>query len=245
MPSQEDVMLAVLWSLGAEPAKDARQRPRVLADDEQAWLFEDDGFARRAVPIHDVSASGVCLLRDVPMPEGTACLLELPRPAGTARVVCRVAHCRPDGTRFRIGVSFVRFLESADENELQSATANQTNSTDQLQALVDFLRRAGQMENTMVQRDLLPTSVQQWLTAGESLYATLIEDFQTAEAKLAELEAALRQKVTEVNRVAQVLGKPAVQNSRLSAELVNHYVPEIPNDPLRGAKYSPPRPSRA
>ena len=39
------------------------------------------------------------------------------------------------------------------------------------------------MENTMVQRDQLPTSVQQWLTAGESLYATLIEDWLGVDAK--------------------------------------------------------------
>jgi len=244
MPSQEEVMLAVLWSLGAEPSGDSRRRPRVLAEAEAAWLLEDDGFERRTVPIHDVSASGVCLLHDVAMPEGATFLLELPRPKGTARVVCRVAHCRPEAEKFRIGVSFVRFLESPGDEEHEPAITKPITTSDQLQLATDLLRRAGQMENTMLQRDLLPTSVQQWLTAGESLYATLIEDFQTAEAKLAELEAALRQKVAEVNRVAQVLGKPAVQNSRLSAELVNHYASEIPNDPLRSAKYSPPRPSR-
>src|SRR5438067_13556766 len=115
MPSQEDVMLAVLWSLGAEPVGEARQRPRVLADSEQACLFDDDGFERRTVPIYDVSASGLSVLDDVPMPQGHTFLLELPRPNATAQVVCRVAHCRPDGDKFRVGISFLRFLENPGE----------------------------------------------------------------------------------------------------------------------------------
>lgn len=95
-----------------------------------------------------------------------------------------------------------------------------------------------------------PASIQQWFSAGESLYSALLKEFQSVQAKLAELEAYLQQKGTEVNQIGQMLGKPAVQNTRLSAELVTHYAGELrtTDEALRirppAAKPASPRPVR-
>ena len=72
-----------------------------------------------------------------------------------------------------------------------------------------------------------PPSIQQWFSAGESLYSALLKEFQGIQAKLAELEGYLQQKGAELNQIAQMLGKPAVPNTRLSAELVTHYAGEM------------------
>ena len=67
-----------------------------------------------------------------------------------------------------------------------------------------------------------PSAFQQWLTAGDSLYNGLLKEFQVLQEKLSDLEAQIQQKSSEVNQIAQVLGKPAVQNTRLAAELVSN-----------------------
>lgn len=91
----------------------------------------------------------------------------------------------------------------------------------------------------------LPASIQQWLSQGESLYASMLKEFQALQDKMAELEASLQQKSAEVNQIAQVLGKPAVQNSKLTAELVTHYSPELrtTDEALRIRMPASPRPA--
>ena len=67
----------------------------------------------------------------------------------------------------------------------------------------------------------------EWLTQGESLYNAALKEFRELEARLDELEAALAAKQDEVNQIAQMIGKPAVEGSRrLSAELVPARVEE-------------------
>lgn len=61
---------------------------------------------------------------------------------------------------------------------------------------------------------VVPTSVRQWLTQGETLYAAAMEEYRALEARLAELEGRLRDKLAEVNQVARVLGKPVVDSAR-------------------------------
>lgn len=137
-------------------------------------------------------------------------------------VRCRVAHCCRHGEQFRIGAGFVEFLLPGRMKEMSALIQSETSS---------------------------PPSIQQWFSAGESLYSALLKEFQGIQAKLAELEACLQQKGAEINQIAQMLGKPAVPNTRLSAELVTHYAGEMrtSDEALRirpPAKPASPRPVR-
>ena len=65
------------------------------------------------------------------------------------------------------------------------------------------------------------TSLQAWLSQGEQLYAAALNEFRSLEAQLADLEQKVATKQAELNQIAQVIGKPAVQSSRrVSAELM-------------------------
>jgi len=63
-------------------------------------------------------------------------------------------------------------------------------------------------------------NLQTWLNQGEQLYSAALNDFRALEAQLDELEQKLAAKQTEVNQIAQIIGKPAVEGTRrLSAQL--------------------------
>jgi hypothetical protein len=65
------------------------------------------------------------------------------------------------------------------------------------------------------------TAIQQWLLQGEALYESAMSDFRAIENQLVDLEAKLAEKRTEVNQIAQLIGKPPAEGSRrLSAQLV-------------------------
>ena len=55
---------------------------------------------------------------------------------------------------------------------------------------------------------------QDWLKQGESLYQAALKEFHDVEAQLAELESRLIAKQAEVNQIAQMIGKPAVESTR-------------------------------
>jgi hypothetical protein len=55
---------------------------------------------------------------------------------------------------------------------------------------------------------------QDWLKQGESLYQAALKEFHDYEAQLAELETRLAAKQAEVNQIAQMIGKPAVEGTR-------------------------------
>ena len=55
---------------------------------------------------------------------------------------------------------------------------------------------------------------QDWLKQGESLYQAALKEFHDYEAQLAELETRLAAKQAEVNQIAQMIGKPAVESTR-------------------------------
>ena len=57
-------------------------------------------------------------------------------------------------------------------------------------------------------------SLTEWLTEGEQLYSNALAEYQAIEAQLDELEAKLAAKKAEVNQIAQVIGKPAVESTR-------------------------------
>jgi len=82
-------------------------------------------------------------------------------------------------------------------------------------------------------------SLQEWLTEGEALYNAAMSDYQHLEAQLEELETKLAAKKTELNQIAQVIGKPPVESSRkvLTAELVDAHGPNsVPNSPATIAR---------
>src|SRR6185503_15681409 len=72
-------------------------------------------------------------------------------------------------------------------------------------------------------------NLQTWLNQGEQLYAAALNDFRALEAQLDDLEQKLAAKQTEVNQIAQIIGKPAVEGTRrLSAQLTSPVVEELP-----------------
>lgn len=81
-------------------------------------------------------------------------------------------------------------------------------------------------------------SLNEWLQEGESLYQAALAEYQHIEAQLDELEARLAAKKAEVNQIAQVVGKPPVENSRrLTAQLVEDHGPQsVPNSPATIAR---------
>lgn len=78
----------------------------------------------------------------------------------------------------------------------------------------------------------MSTSFRDWLNEGESIYNDALRDYQSLESQLQELEVRLAEKKTEVNQIAQMIGKPPVQSpERLSAEIIERDAPP-PNIPL-------------
>lgn len=75
----------------------------------------------------------------------------------------------------------------------------------------------------------MASSFQEWLQQGEHLYNTSLREYHDIERQLAELEARLAEKQTEVNQIAQVIGRPPVEgNRRLTAQLVSAEIVEAP-----------------
>jgi hypothetical protein len=64
-------------------------------------------------------------------------------------------------------------------------------------------------------------SFREWFTEGETIYAEAIAEYQALETQIHQLETQLGDKRTEVNHVAQMLGKPPVDGGKhLSAQLI-------------------------
>jgi hypothetical protein len=73
-----------------------------------------------------------------------------------------------------------------------------------------------------------PRSLQQWLAQGEMLYGAMLKEYQALEAQVTELEGRMAAKQAEVNQLAQIIRKPAIEGRRLSAQLVTSYAPDAP-----------------
>ena len=68
----------------------------------------------------------------------------------------------------------------------------------------------------------MASAFQEWLQQGEHLYNTALREFHDIERQLGELETRLAEKQTEVNQIAQIIGRPMVEgNRRLTAQLVS------------------------
>ena len=65
-------------------------------------------------------------------------------------------------------------------------------------------------------------SFQQWIQQGESLYQAAIKEMQSLQSELEEVQARLASKQTEVNQMAQLLGKapPKAARSLLATAIV-------------------------
>ena len=73
------------------------------------------------------------------------------------------------------------------------------------------------------------SSFQSWLQQGEQLYANAVSEYRALEQQLEEIDARLAAKLSEVNQIANVIGKPPVDgNRRVSAEIVPAHVMEEP-----------------
>ena len=81
-------------------------------------------------------------------------------------------------------------------------------------------------------------SLNDWLAEGEAIYDAALAEYQQLEAQLDELESRLAAKRAEVNQIAQVVGKPPIENSqRLTAQLVDDTGPQsVPNSPATIAR---------
>jgi len=81
-------------------------------------------------------------------------------------------------------------------------------------------------------------SFKEWLSEGESLYNEALKEYQALEAQLDELEAKLATKKDEVNQIAAVVGKPAVESARRPAvQIVDAHAPgSVPNSRASIAK---------
>jgi hypothetical protein len=82
------------------------------------------------------------------------------------------------------------------------------------------------------------SSFQEWLKQGEQLYDATLREYHDIERQLIDLEARLGEKQSEVNQIAQIIGKPLVEGSRrLAAQLVSTEIVEVPQErvPTPGA----------
>jgi len=76
-------------------------------------------------------------------------------------------------------------------------------------------------------------SFKEWLSEGESLYATAMSEYHSLETQIAELEQRILVKRDEINEIARVIGKEQLDTSkRLAAEVVERGQPNsVPNSP--------------
>jgi ABC-type transporter Mla subunit MlaD len=81
-------------------------------------------------------------------------------------------------------------------------------------------------------------SLSEWLAEGEQLFAESMTEFHELESQLADLEQRLSAKHAEVNRLAQIIGKPAVEGRKVvTAQLVDNSTTQaIPNSPATIAR---------
>lgn len=71
-------------------------------------------------------------------------------------------------------------------------------------------------------------SFKEWMSEGETIYSDAMKEYQAIQSQIAQLESRLEEKKTEVNQIAQMMGKPPVEQSRrLSAHLVENDLPPM------------------
>ena len=64
-------------------------------------------------------------------------------------------------------------------------------------------------------------SFRDWLAEGEAIYTAALTEYQDLEQQLAALEQSLAAKRADVDQIAKVIGKPALEtNKRVTAEII-------------------------
>ena len=106
-----------LWeAIGRERAdalrsEDERRRsPRLLVPDKFCRVILEDPGLHRAFDavVHDVTASGACLLGSDPCAiDRRVCVIPTTDELAPPPVAARVTSCRPHSTGYRIGVEFI------------------------------------------------------------------------------------------------------------------------------------------
>ena len=81
-------------------------------------------------------------------------------------------------------------------------------------------------------------SLRDWLADGEALYEATLKEYQELQDQLDDLEVRLAAKKSEVNQIAQIVGKPTIEGpKRLVAQLVDKTGPNsVPNSPATIAR---------
>lgn len=76
-------------------------------------------------------------------------------------------------------------------------------------------------------------SFKDWLSEGEALYTAAMNEYQSLETQIADLEQRLANKREEINEIARVIGKEQLDTSkRLNAEVIDRGQPNsVPNSP--------------
>lgn len=69
-------------------------------------------------------------------------------------------------------------------------------------------------------------SFRDWLAEGEAIYTDSLKEYQTIESEITELEVRLADKKGELNQIALMIGKPAVEGpKRVSAQIIEQAPP--------------------
>ena len=81
-------------------------------------------------------------------------------------------------------------------------------------------------------------TIQDWMREGEELYESTMRDCQNIESQIHDLEQRLADKQLEVNRLAQILGKPLAESGRrVTAQIIDdHGQATIVNTPVTIAR---------
>jgi hypothetical protein len=65
-------------------------------------------------------------------------------------------------------------------------------------------------------------TIQDWMREGEELYESTVRDCQNLESQMQDLEQRLADKHSEMNRLAQILGKPLADSPRrVTAQIID------------------------
>lgn len=82
----------------------------------------------------------------------------------------------------------------------------------------------------------MPSAVEQWLQQGEMLYQAALQEYQAIAAKLDTMEQQLVAKQAEVNQIAAIIGKPAVEGGRravaqvVASPVIEERLPSVPGN---------------
>lgn len=92
--------------------------------------------------------------------------------------------------------------------------------------------------------------LQSWLSQGEQLYASALNEYRALEAQLDDLEQKLAAKQEEVNQIAAIINKPPVDSARrlpstMTADIIDAPAERLPIPVAPGPHGTPNKSSNA